>query len=70
MLSRSEGVPSNFGVQVLDRLKVGLGSLGNNAEVGVMKTGDLNPIEFERRVLVFIGKAEPILFRVGENKFN
>ena len=67
MLSRSEGVPSNFGVQVLDRFKMGVCSLGDNAEVGVTRKVNLNLIEFDWRVIIFICEGKSIFLWVGEN---
>ena len=47
MLSRREGMSSNLRIQVLDRLKMGVRSLGDNAEVGFTRAVNLNPIEFD-----------------------
>jgi hypothetical protein len=46
VMSRREGVSSNFGIQVLNRLEMGICSLGDNAKVYFTRTVNLNPIEF------------------------
>ncbi len=61
-------MPPNLGIQVLDRLEMGLRRLGNNSDGGILSTVHPNPIELQRGVVVLLGELKPISFRVGENQ--
>jgi len=60
-------MPPNLGIEILDYLEMSFSGPGNNTYWNILRTTQVNPVEFQGLVAVFFGEKKPYFFGLGEN---